>query len=88
MLMEDSTTDSDFFGHSDIPEYVEVYFQFKEMIRELLSFSEEIKMLERRKMRDAFGFNRGLEKRLKGLSEKSSKLSKSRAKYLKGFEKF
>ena len=77
LLMDDSTNESQDFGYSDLPEYVEVYYQFKEESRELKAYSEELKSLERRKMRDAFGFNRGLEKRLKGLTEKSGKLSKS-----------
>lgn len=75
--MDDSINQSLDFASSDIPEYVEVYYQFKDGVRELKAVNDERKGLERRKIRDAFGFNRGLEKRLKGLNERAGKLSKS-----------
>jgi hypothetical protein len=76
--MDDSGMSSQDMGYSDLPEYVEVYYQFKDGLRELKAITEELRGLEKRKLKDAFGFNRGLEKRLKGLNEQSSKLSKSK----------
>lgn len=78
LLMEDSVSDSQDFGQPDLPEYVEVYYQFKDGVRELRALDDELKTLQKRKLKDAFGFNRGLEKRLKGLHEQSGKLSRSR----------
>ena len=82
LLMDDSY-DGPMNGINDmVPRPVEIYYQFKQSSIELKSLIEEIRNLQRRKIRDAFGFNRGLEGRLNSIWEKVTLLMKGKKIFL------
>lgn len=76
LLMDDSTESSIQGDFANLPGHIEAYYVFKDGRSDLKNTLEDIKGLQRRKMRDAFGFNRGLESRLKKLWNKANSLSK------------
>lgn len=76
LLMDDSGDANEDLDADGLPDYFSIYYQFQDGSREIKSVLGEIRSLQKRKRRDAFGFSRGLENRLLGLWRKAEGLVK------------
>jgi t-SNARE complex subunit (syntaxin) len=87
LLMEDSTNDNFSALGVDLPLQAEFYYQFKDCFLQFSKNLVEIKLLKQRKKKDAFGFNKSLENRLKKYFEKSDELSNDMLKFIRRVER-